>query len=238
MTVHFWLCPKFIVCWYGEWYQSIVNFVFYPSTELKAWKTLKLDINDINDSMFNSQSYFCKGRYLRPKGLELPVLRKYFVFEMPSVTVNLSALWPIRGHLSFAHGKHFPCEDKDTAMCEEWAHRMMECNSLLLSMNSQGIVTTLKDFPPNSPSKCYRLPPDNYEGGDWHWLSGKLLCENRLTLRLSAMAAGITPESVYEVNDKEVLSSLNRDIVIWGYAWRSLGLLWSGHVSKAGINCH
>lgn len=29
--------------------------------------------------------------YLRPKGCELPVLRKYFIFEMPSVTVNLSA---------------------------------------------------------------------------------------------------------------------------------------------------
>lgn len=40
------------------------------------------------------------------------------------------------------------------------------------------------------------------------------MCGNRLTLWLSAMAAGITPESVYEVNGKEVLSSLNGDIVI------------------------
>lgn len=56
----------------------------------------------------------------------------------------------------------------------------------------------------------------------------KLQCGNRLTLRLSATAAGITPGSIYEVNDKEVLSSLNRDIVIWGHARHSLGLLWSG----------
>lgn len=157
---------------------------------------------------------------------------------MPSVTVNLSARWPIRGHLLFAHGKHFPCEDKDMVKCEGWAHHMMECKSLLLSVNSQGKVTNLKDFSPCSPLKCCRLPPYKYEGGEWHWLWSKLPCGNKLTLWLSAMAAGKTPECVYEVNDKEVLSSLNRDIVIWGHAWRSLGLLWSGHVSKAGINCH
>lgn len=48
------------------------------------------------------------------------------------------------------------------------------------------------------------------------------------TLWPSAMAAGITPESIYEMNDKEMLSSLSGDIVIWGHAQHSLGLLWSG----------
>lgn len=55
-----------------------------------------------------------------------------------------------------------------------------------------------------------------------------ILYGNRLTLRLSAITAGITARSVYEVNDKEVLSSLNRDRGVWGHAGRSTSLLWSG----------
>lgn len=74
-----------------------------------------------------------RAGYLRLKGVELPVLRKYFVFETPSVTVNLSASWPIRGHWPFSHGKHFPCEDKDVARCEQGAYCMMECKRLPLS---------------------------------------------------------------------------------------------------------
>lgn len=86
--------------------------------------------------------------------------------------------------------------------------------------------------------KCGRLPPYEEEGGEWSRLWSKQLCGNSLTLCLTAMAAGITPKSVYEVNDKEVLSFLNWDIVIWGHSRRSPSLLWSGHVSKAGMNCH
>lgn len=74
--------------------------------------------NDMNLQCVSHSVIFARtGRpgHLRPKGSELPVLRKYFVFEMPSVTVNLSAEWPIRGHWLSAHGKHFPCEDKDIA---------------------------------------------------------------------------------------------------------------------------
>ena len=57
--------------------------------------------------------------YLRPKGFELPVLRKYLLFKTSAVTVNLSAWEPIRGHLLSGHGKHFPCGDKDTVRYEE-----------------------------------------------------------------------------------------------------------------------
>lgn len=48
------------------------------------------------------------------------------------------------------------------------------------------------------------------------------------TLWKSATTAGITPGTIYELNEKEMLSSLSRDIVIWGHAQHSLGLLWSG----------
>lgn len=175
--------------------------------------------------------------YLRPKGWELPVLRKYFIFEMPSVTVNLSAWWPIRGHLLSAHGKHFPCEDKDIVRCEEWAHPVMDCKSLLLSVNSQGEVTTLKDFSPYTPLKCCRLPPYKYEGGERRCFCNKLLCGNRLTLRLSFMAAGITPGSVYEVNEGGAVISQQEHRNMRSCSALP-GLLWSGHLSKSGINCH
>lgn len=92
---------------------------------------------------------------------------------------------------------------------------------------ARGKVTAIKDFSPYTPLKWCRLPPYKYD-------SEFALELHRLTAWPSTMAAGITLESVYEENDKEVLSSLNRDIVTWGHSW----LLWSGHVSKAGINCH
>lgn len=60
-----------------------------------------------------------RARNLRLKGVELPVVRKYFVPDVSSVTVNLSAWWPIRGHSECPHGKHFSCEDKHSlvAIC-------------------------------------------------------------------------------------------------------------------------
>lgn len=60
-----------------------------------------------------------RARYLRLKGLELPVLRKYLVPAVSAVTVNLSAWWPIRGHSACPHGKHFSCGDKHSlvAIC-------------------------------------------------------------------------------------------------------------------------
>lgn len=96
---------------------------------------------------------------------------------------------------------------------------VMEFNSLL-SINSRN------SFSPNSPLRCCRSPPYRYEGGECRQFCNKVMCGNRLTLRLSTMAAGITPGSLYEVNDKEVPSYLNRDIDIWGHARRP-GLLWS-----------
>lgn len=101
-------------------------------------------------------------------------------------------------------GNTFPVKTETTMLCDEF-------NSLL-SINSKN------SFSPNNPLRCCRLLPYRYEGGKCRQFCIKVQCGNRLTLRLSTMAAGITPGGVYEVNDKVVPSPLNKDIDIWGHA--------------------
>lgn len=100
----------------------MASFVIYmftvchkTSLEMK-WKT--------NLARSWSRLWWSKVRTssLRLKGVELPVVRKYFDMDVSSVTVNLSAWWPIRGHSGSPHGKHFPCEDQHSTVtiCFSW----------------------------------------------------------------------------------------------------------------------
>lgn len=108
----------------------MASFVIYmftvchkTSLEMK-WKT--------NLARSWSRLWWSKVRTssLRLKGVELPVVRKYFDMDVSSVTVNLSAWWPIRGHSGSPHGKHFPCEDQHSTVTERKKTRGARCTTV------------------------------------------------------------------------------------------------------------
>lgn len=84
---------------------------------------------------------------------------------------------------------------------------MIECRNFLLSVNGPGKSDNSERPLAFYSFKCYRFPPYKYKCGEVSCFCSKLLYRRRLTVQLSAGPAGITAESICEINE-EMLSSL------------------------------